>query len=1150
MTSQITSSHVMATRDTALPGSFKKWLRERLLNGVPNEPWAISPAAQSCRLNRDMIKSLLDDHVRHTSHSNTGLGGHPHCIEGFSQFSSKHHATAERTCDYRTMECAIGEDGAATNRDDRRYAEGDTVQPWTSDLQPSRPHHCSGNRFDSNVAAAAVDIEKLLDWTPTEVHSGCIVLEVRVRVPQFDSSLLATCAHLSPWQQRLLLDWVLHKAEAFAPTQMKSVAACFCAWTLPVLLADLSMIDVTRHSTEVGAVAADSHTDAPPQQHGRSAHRARRVLPSCQNGSSLASCPAMVFEMWLLSLCETLCALRGEPHAAVILTILILHSRELMLSAPAAVMRQLHSLLTSLFPMMTVLCLSAPVQDALLEASEHPSCSPQRQAELAHVANYSGEVAWPELPYAVNIADEAGPLHAVNASLLSDSTFLGVGTLAQGVDATGPSAPTTHAVRACVEILTDSASLQQQCEALTKHLLMTSGSLGHIVGSVTSSHAAWSTEVVLLTVLALGGVDFANTSFSKRCGGEKLPACINSLQMRCLTSALAASVEKLVAMESSAKHISSEVAARTMALQHVLTQAIVQSCSQALQASSTCEQYAVISLFAVASVSHGTCSLSLAIRLILDAFASGSRYGRGLSQLAAALLTDVSDLSMCVQCGQHCAAHRKYAHLNVQLMTHLVQRNIPTTSLAKLCALGESGLLQTALASAAARSQQDKFDTGPESAGKCTPGVMPELLACDIILQNPSTRLAILDALNTMPAASHASAATAFAAVATVHAGRVLPSYGFLLRDRNSFTDPLVVQSALAFLLSRATPARLSHFEPLVASAEALVSQSRIQKDQAAESADTKASSVVAEAMVSALLTRPSCAPLVTDLAASAGTASVSRALQLLLQTAVQGLNVETASIHSQQWAADQESLMYSDMASTAAVSSGISQCVHCLMQQVGQGSKALQLGSDAFANLYLVLLSQSEPQEWRAHSRRLVFQISQVVDSLSKHPVAFSPEATGSHSESRLQAKGHCALEKFRWEPRSCSHNGVVASMRLLMQLLMPVMPIVYYDTSKPASGNLRHTLASTLIKLLHHSNQLLPMGAQGTPDTDTQLDWVLKRAVLLLHALLCEEWARWIVCHETRGIPQSPGIMVDQSAVYSLVKDLPSTVIARVAK
>ena len=431
-------------------------------------------------------------------------------------------------------------------------------------------------------------------------------------------------------------------------------------------------------------------------------------------------------------------------------------------------------------------------------------------------------------------------------------------------------------------------------------------------------------------------------------------------------------------------------------------------------------------------------------------------------------------------------------------------------------------------------------DTGSlnTTSGVCADGLTPQLSVCGMMLQNPAARLAMLDALRNLPPASLTSALATFTAAASIHVAQVLPD-GCFLHGGDVTPDRLAVQRILATLLSRATSTRLTHFLPLVSSAQALLSRGNCREDQAYESRQVKIWSArgVSEAMVSALLARPACAPLVINLAGSVGTECVSCALELLLQTAEHDTCFQGTCLDSLRGAAYQNSHHYGLRPSMDAGASGMLQNAWRLKQQAGH------LVTDAFADLYLVLLSRSDPQQWRAHSRRLVFQMTGVVQCLSKHTAAYFSSATSSLSPSTFKT-GQCAMEQDSSASQHDIHRNAVRDMYLLMQLLMPVMPIVYYDASMPASSNLRHTLASTLIDLLRQSKSMMPRHTQD-PTLEVQLSWVLSRAVLLLHALRCEEWARWIVCHESRGVPQSPGVMVNQSAVNALATELPSAIL-----
>jgi hypothetical protein len=105
-----------------------------------------------------------------------------------------------------------------------------------------------------------------------------------------------------------------------------------------------------------------------------------------------------------------------------------------------------------------------------------------------------------------------------------------------------------------------------------------------------------------------------------------------------------------------------------------------------------------------------------------------------------------------------------------------------------------------------------------------------------------------------------------------------------------------------------------------------------------------------------------------------------------------------------------------------------------------------------------------------------------------------------------------------------------------LHLELLLPLMPIVYNDKSPLATKNLRHRLALALVTLLATFDVpellLQPPSRLGTD--------LRRRMHVILLMLMSDEWARWIVCHQTRGRPAPVGLPVSVGTIRKIPKTL----------
>jgi hypothetical protein len=172
---------------------------------------------------------------------------------------------------------------------------------------------------------------------------------------------------------------------------------------------------------------------------------------------------------------------------------------------------------------------------------------------------------------------------------------------------------------------------------------------------------------------------------------------------------------------------------------------------------------------------------------------------------------------------------------------------------------------------------------------------------------------------------------------------------------------------------------------------------------------------------------------------------------------------------------------------------------------------KCTHLSTPAFAEIYLQLLCLLDVPTWRERSEVLVTQVT----ALAAH-----------RQPSFLQHRTAAAEFAFR------------DALWLRLELLLPLMPIVYNDKSPVATKNLRHRLALALVTLLA-TFDVISLPRPPLPRLGTALQ---RRMHVILLMLMSDEWARWIVCHQTRGRPAPVGLPVGAAIIRNILKTFPA--------
>eukprot|EP00892_Ulva_mutabilis_P010006 jgi/Ulvmu1/7378/UM036_0038.1 len=543
-----------------------------------------------------------------------------------------------------------------------------------------------------------------------------------------------------------------------------------------------------------------------------------------------------------------------------------------------------------------------------------------------------------------------------------------------------------------------------------------------------------------------------------------------------------------VASAADAALAAEEAAPPRPPLQAQLTCAVLHACCEALGGAACCTVGGAIADLLSAACGQGICDLAAATQHCLDAYHADTPSGKLHAAMLVAMHGGVTAPHSCVVCiggGTHTPPPGKVASscATERTLVPLLQRITPVDTLRGLTATAK-GLLRVATREGSDASSLARA-------------------ACNALLAAPALRLALFDAASHPSSSLAAHPAAAYACMSSLHFGQVVTAADAAV------TDWRVV---LARVLAQATPNRNAHIRPLLAAA--------LEGPAAAAAADggPAPQQQVVQVLVAALLRYEGCAPVAMTLALEAAAqpqknakslhAAAVAALQRAIEApqsaplAQQARVLAGASIHSQELLAGLPD---------ALVSSA--------------GRRPPHIRTAALIDTCLVLLSRTDVHEWRGHARRLVQQVAHIADAL--HCICSAAEPP--------PAAADLVRELSREMLRSGSSHGLLQALWLRLELLMPVMPIVYHDTSQPVAANLRHCLACALVKLVAHSSAL----AAGAPASGgAAVARVVRRMVVLLQAVFSEQWSRWVVCHESRGSPKMTGRMLDQDGVAGVLK------------
>lgn len=772
---------------------------------------------------------------------------------------------------------------------------------------------------------------------------------------------------------------------------------------------------------------------------------------------------------WLLDVVAALVALRADAYAAMLVACAVLRSMEHLASAPAPALLRLLCALHALLPMLGTLGLALPLADALRWAAARSAATATRSSTLHHTAALLSVALAPP----TSAQDPTVPAKPVAEKRLPVNLPWARPAVTSLVHAPLHVRPPAAYQAPDAEAVSAVVHALQVAAAPEEHMQAVSGDVEVAVSNAASGCGLEGSSAVF------GVFDVAVSAFVAVIESGALRGCGHVLYL--LLAAVTSAADAALAAE--------EAVPPRPALQTQLTCAMLHACLGALVRAGSCMVGGAVADFVSAACRLGLCDITAATKHCLDSYQANASSGKLHAAMLVAMHGDVAAPHVCVHCMGSAAAAATgvatTASATDDTLVPLLQRITPPETFRGITSAAR-GLLHVAASA----------DGDAPLLARAT---------CNVLLAAPSLRLALLDAASHTPPPSTSPLITppadAYPCMASLHFGCVVTA---------ACTAATDWRAALVRVLAQATPNRNAHVRPLLAAA--------LDGPAVATAAGDGLSpqQQVVQVIVAALLRYEGCAPVAMTLALEAAAppqkaakslhAAVVAALQRVIEAppgaplAHQARVLAGATVHSTELLAD---------------------LPPALVPSCGRQQPHIRTG--AVIETCLVLLSRTDVHEWRAHARRLVQQVSHIADALHCVCTASEPPA----------AAADLLRELSREMMQSSNSHGLLQSLWLRLELLMPVMPIVYHDTSQPAAANLRHCLACALVKLVAHGAAL----AAGTVGVASAAR-IERRLVVLLQAVFSEHWSRWVVCHESRGSPKMTGRMLDQEGVVEVLR------------
>jgi hypothetical protein len=279
----------------------------------------------------------------------------------------------------------------------------------------------------------------------------------------------------------------------------------------------------------------------------------------------------------------------------------------------------------------------------------------------------------------------------------------------------------------------------------------------------------------------------------------------------------------------------------------------------------------------------------------------------------------------------------------------------------------------------------------------------------------------------------------------------------------------------------------------------------------------------LAHVLVASMLRAPRCVPVAVAAAAAAG----EHACRALLAALLLGVQARVAD-------ATAGPLLLGDRPLHAALRNELPESLADAVADV-EASAALH---DAFIDAHLQMLCRTDYPFWRERAEALVAQLHAQADVVAQYVVDAEGAPPGAPAAPLALQPGVSAVTARTPRPRVACWGRFRDALWLRLQLLMPLLPIIYNDKSYLPSRNLRLRAASACMRMIAGTHVLRYDPA--APHVIVHADCVVKRLLLLVQTLLSDEWAGFVTCHNVKGRPQPVGEIMDGAQLVSMAEKM----------
>jgi len=190
-----------------------------------------------------------------------------------------------------------------------------------------------------------------------------------------------------------------------------------------------------------------------------------------------------------------------------------------------------------------------------------------------------------------------------------------------------------------------------------------------------------------------------------------------------------------------------------------------------------------------------------------------------------------------------------------------------------------------------------------------------------------------------------------------------------------------------------------------------------------------------------------------------------------------------------------------------------------------------------AMATLALSVLKKSIGAKQKDFADQLVRQLSRLAEVLSSSegssgPVAAAvsgPAASGAHKLKRANSAGSgwgrtLSLRASEADATPGPAAAVQVAVWMRLQVLIPLLPVVYSDQEPDPKKNLRSMLSSSLVQLLRSAPiRSPPSSAAASAAAATAWEPLSSRLLAVLHGLLGGQWATWLSRHSKEKLREA---------------------------